>query len=49
MREAWRSLEESCHPGFDLVFVARPGIRGRGMAAVAAEMKRLLRTLGVIR
>jgi RNase P protein component len=49
MREGWRSLEPSCRPGFDVVFVARPDIRGAGAAAVAAEMDALLRKLGVIR
>ncbi|HJP67237.1 MAG TPA: ribonuclease P protein component [Actinomycetota bacterium] len=48
MREAWRSLAQGAADGFDVVFVAQPGVRGRGLADVRSEMARLLDAAGVL-
>ena len=48
MREAWRSLRPRVREGYDVVFMARPDIRGATMRDVAEEMAGALRTAGVI-
>jgi RNase P protein component len=48
LREAWRSLLPRVREGYDVVFMARPDIRGARMQDVAAEMAEALQATGVI-
>ena len=48
LREAWRALAEAA-VRFDVVFVARPEIRGAELREVQEDMERVLRSAGVIR
>jgi len=48
LREAWRGLRSGARSGYDVVFVARAGIKGARMGDVARDMDVLLRAAGVV-
>jgi len=47
MREAYRSWDGQLPKGYDLVFVARPAVTGRGFQRIVAEMKLVLCRAGL--
>ncbi|HXY71756.1 MAG TPA: ribonuclease P protein component [Actinomycetota bacterium] len=47
LREAWRALSPRATEPFDIVFVARPDIRGAKTQDVIADMSRQLAAAGV--
>lgn len=47
MKEAWRALPPPASGGFDVVFAARPEIRGSMTQELAVEMEQLLKSAGV--
>jgi len=47
LREAWRALSPRARDSFDIVFVARPDIRGAKTQDVIADMSRQLAAAGV--
>jgi ribonuclease P protein component len=47
LREAWRDLSPRAGETFDIVFVARPDIRGAKTQDVIADMSRQLAAAGV--
>jgi len=47
LREAWRALAPLVRETFDIVFVARPDIRGAKTQDVIADMSRQLSAAGV--
>ena len=47
LRESWRALAPLVRDAFDIVFVARPGIRGAKTQDVVADMSRQLSAAGV--
>jgi ribonuclease P protein component len=49
MKEAWRSLSPMITDGFDLVFTARPAVRGTATRDLHREMKVLLGQAEVLR
>jgi ribonuclease P protein component len=48
MREAWRAVAPGLQGGFDIVFVARPGIEGAEMGDVLEDVAAALERAGVI-
>jgi ribonuclease P protein component len=48
LKEAWRALEPEVSSSYDVVFVARPEIRGARMGEVQSDMRGVLATAGVI-
>jgi RNase P protein component len=49
MREAWTAVSREVLGAHDVVFVARPEIRGCRTGDVVSDMKELLASAGVIR
>lgn len=49
LREAWRAIAHGVQPGFDIVLVARPGIRGAKTNDLMAEMVAALSSLGAMK
>ena len=48
MREAWRVLAVGARTGFDVVFAARPEIRGAKTQDLIEDMRRALTAAGVV-
>jgi ribonuclease P protein component len=48
MREAWRVLVAGAQTGFDVVFAARPEIRGTKTQDLTEDMRRALIEAGVV-
>jgi len=48
LKEAWRGLSPRVRDGFDVVVVARPEIRGAGLAAVRTDLATILAAGGVM-
>jgi ribonuclease P protein component len=48
MKEAWRALGSRVGPGFEVMVVARPEIRGARLPDVVADLERLLHAAGVV-
>ena len=48
VKEAWRGLSPRVQDGFDVVVVARPEIRGAGLAAVRTDLATILAAGGVM-
>ncbi len=46
LREAWRQVTEPAGGPYDLVFIAHPGSKSAGFAAIRSEVEELFRRLG---
>ena len=49
LKEAWRALEPQLSSGYDVMFVARPEIRGARMGEVESDVRDVLAAAGVIK
>jgi len=48
MKDAWRALSPPTAGGFDIVFVARPDIRGSTFPEVLSDMRGVLAGTGIV-
>jgi ribonuclease P protein component len=48
LKEAWRHVGPHVRSGYDVVFVAQPGIRGARMMDLVRDMTRALTAAGVM-